>query len=33
MLPEQLKESPKVAADALHGAARIWASKTAGSLR
>jgi hypothetical protein len=33
MLPEQLKENPKIAAEALHGAARIWASKTAGSLR
>ena len=33
ILPEQLKENPKSAAEALHGAARIWASKTAGSLR
>lgn len=33
ILPEQLKENPKIAAEALHGAARIWASKTAGSLR
>jgi hypothetical protein len=33
ILPEQLKENPKVAAEALHGAARFWASKTAGSLR
>jgi hypothetical protein len=33
MLPEQLKENPKIAAEALHGAARIWAAKTAVSLR
>jgi hypothetical protein len=33
MLPERLKDNPKVAAEALHAAARLWAANTAKSLR
>jgi hypothetical protein len=33
VLPEQLRDNPKVAADAFGVAARIWATKTAASLR
>jgi hypothetical protein len=33
MLPERLKDDPKVAAEALHAAARLWAAETAKSLR
>jgi hypothetical protein len=33
VLPEDLKTNPKVAADALHAAAKAWAAKTAASLR
>lgn len=32
-LPEQLKADPKLAAEAIQAAARIWATKTAASLR
>ena len=33
ILPEELKANPKLAADSLHTAARIWAAKTAESLK